>query len=124
MWRVAWIHPDQVKARKAIAVPLSDTAIAVLPRHLQKKRDPAHVEAVFAYRGNPAYQTSTAAWRRTLERADIRDFRSHDLRHTWASWQVQRGTPLHVLKELGGRETMEMVQRHAHLSPALRLGGI
>jgi site-specific recombinase XerD len=28
----------------------------------------------------------------------------------------QRGTPLQVLKELGGWETMEMVQRYAHLS--------
>jgi hypothetical protein len=29
---------------------------------------------------------------------------------------VQRGTPLQVLKELGGWETLEMVQRYAHLS--------
>lgn len=34
----------------------------------------------------------------------------------WASWHVQRGTPLQVLKELGGWGTMEMVQRYAHLS--------
>lgn len=39
-----------------------------------------------------------------------------DLRHTWANWHVQHGTPLHVLKELGGWETLEMVQRYAHLS--------
>lgn len=29
---------------------------------------------------------------------------------------MQRGTPLHVVKELGGWETMEMVQRYAHMS--------
>ena len=29
---------------------------------------------------------------------------------------MQRGTPLHVLKELGGWETMEIVQRYAQLS--------
>lgn len=29
---------------------------------------------------------------------------------------MQRGTPLQVLTELGGWETMEMVQRYAHLS--------
>jgi hypothetical protein len=29
---------------------------------------------------------------------------------------VQCGAPLQVLKELGGWETMEMVQRYAHLS--------
>ncbi len=114
--RVAWIHPDQAKARKAITVPLSDTAITVLRRQLPKKRQPGHVEAVFVYRGSPVYQTTTAAWKKALERAGIRDFRWHDLRHTWASWHVQRGTPLQVLKELGGWETMEMVQRYAHLS--------
>jgi site-specific recombinase XerD len=46
----------------------------------------------------------------------MEDFHWHDLRHTWASWHVQRGTPLQVLKELGGWETLEMVQRYAHLS--------
>ncbi|WP_269766465.1 tyrosine-type recombinase/integrase [Burkholderia ubonensis] len=114
--RVAWIHPDQAKAKKAITVPLSDTAIAVLRRQLAKQRAPGFVDSVFVYQGKPVYQTTTAAWRKALERARIRDFRWHDLRHTWASWHVQRGTPLQVLKELGGWETMEMVQRYAHLS--------
>ena len=80
------------------------------------KRAPEFVDSVFVHHGKPVYQTVTAAWRKALERAGIRDFRWHDLRHTWASWYVQRGTPLQVLKELGGWETMEMVQRYAALS--------
>ena len=48
--------------------------------------------------------------------AGIADFRWHDLRHSWASWHVQAGTPLHVLQELGGWESVEMVRRYAHLS--------
>ncbi|AOJ36554.1 integrase [Burkholderia sp. AU33423] len=114
--RVAWIHPDQAKARKAITVPLSDTAIAVLRRQRANPRAPACADSVFTYRGKPVYQTATAAWAKALQRAGLSDFRWHDLRHTWASWHVQRGTPLQVLKELGGWETMEMVQRYAHLS--------
>jgi integrase len=51
-----------------------------------------------------------------LGRARIDDFRRHDLRHTWASWHVQNGTPLHVLQEMGGWESPEMVRRYAHLS--------
>ena len=42
----------------------------------------------------------------------------HDLPHTWASWHVQAGTPLHVLQELGGWECVEMVRKYAHLSTA------
>lgn len=114
--RIAWIHPDQAKARKAIAVPLSETALAVLRRQLPAQRQAAYRDSVFVYRGRPVRQTSTAAWKKALARAGIEDFRWHDLRHTWASWHVQRGTPLQVLKELGGWETMEMVQRYAHLS--------
>jgi site-specific recombinase XerC len=44
-------------------------------------------------------------------------YRHIKLRHTWASWHVQNGTPLHILKELGGWATYEMVQRYAHLAP-------
>ncbi len=36
--RMAWIHTDQAKASKAIAVPLSDTAIAILERRLAIKQ--------------------------------------------------------------------------------------
>ena len=52
-----------------------------------------------------------------LERAGIeRSFRWHDLRHTWASWHVQSGTPLQELMELGGWASFEMVLRYAHLA--------
>jgi integrase len=45
------------------------------------------------------------------------DFRWHDLRHTWAFWHVQAGTPIHVLQELGGWSDIRMVQKYAHLAP-------
>ncbi|HAG52714.1 MAG TPA: hypothetical protein DCL21_02895 [Alphaproteobacteria bacterium] len=45
----------------------------------------------------------------------MHDFRWHDLRHTWASWHIQNGTPLMVLKELGGWSSLDMVMKYAHL---------
>jgi integrase len=71
---------------------------------------------VFSYEGKSIRQVSTKAWYAALERAGITDFRWHDLRHTWASWHVQNGTPLHALQELGGWESSEMVRRYAHFS--------
>lgn len=109
--RCAWIHPDQAKARKAIAVPLTAGAVAVLRQQIGK-----HETHVFSYRGKPIQQVNTKAWRGALKRVGIEDFRWHDLRHTWASWHVQSGTPLHALQELGAWETAEMVRRYAHLS--------
>lgn len=108
---VAWIHPDQAKARKAIAVPLNPEARELLLSHLGK-----HVAFVFTFEGEPIRQVNTLAWRKALKRAGIENFRWHDLRHTWASWHVQAGTPLNILQELGGWESFEMVRRYAHLS--------
>jgi integrase len=107
----AWIHPDQAKARKAIPVPLSDVAVAVLRKQIGK-----HLTNVFTFNGKPVYQVNTKAWQKALKRAGIEDFRWHDLRHTWASWHIQEGTPMHILQELGGWSTSEMVQKYAHLS--------
>lgn len=109
--RLAWIHPDQAKARKAIPVPLNAAAM-----HVIQKRMGAHPTHVFSFLGRVITQVSTKAWYAALKRAGIENFRWHDLRHTWASWHVQEGTPLFVLQELGGWESPEMVRRYAHLS--------
>jgi len=63
-------------------------------------------------------QRNACIFNRACKAVGSEDFHWHDLRHTWASWHVQRGTPLLVLKELGGWETIEMVQKYAHLAPS------
>jgi len=110
--KVAWIHADQAKARKAIGVPLNSNAIEVLRRQIGK-----HSTRVFTYKAKPVNKANTSAWRKALVRAGITDFRWHDLRHTWASWHIQSGTPLHALQELGAWSDVRMVQKYAHLAP-------
>lgn len=111
--KLAWIHPDQSKSKKPIGVPLNDDAISVLESMKGK-----HESLVFVSKtGNWLADPNNRDWRKSLEDAGIEDFRWHDLRHTWASWHVQNGTPLYVLKELGGWKTLAMVERYAHLSP-------
>ncbi|MEQ1740522.1 MAG: site-specific integrase, partial [Methyloglobulus sp.] len=107
----AWIHAKQAKGNKAIAVPLNNDALAVIQQQIGK-----HSTHVFTYKGDPVTRANNHAWVKALIRADIADFRWHDLRHTWASWHVQNGTPLHILKELGGWADLTMVLRYAHLS--------
>jgi Phage integrase family len=51
-------------------------------------------------------------------RAGNEDFCWHDLRHTWASWLIQNGTPLYDLQEMSGWKSTEMVRRYVHLAPA------
>ena len=108
---LAWVHPDQAKARRAIAVPLNPEAMALVRKQIGK-----HATYVFSYDGKAIKQVSTKAWYHALARAGIEDFRWHDLRHCWASWHVQNGTPLFALQELGGWQSPEMVRRYAHLA--------
>jgi len=111
--RVAWIHADQAKGRKAIHVSLNSVACSVLQRQIGN-----HASRVFTFRGKPITQANTRAWKNALKRAKLEDFRWHDLRHTWASWLVQNGTPLYAVQEMGAWESEGMVRRYAHLAPA------
>lgn len=105
--QVAWIHHDEAKAGRSIAVPLNQDALSVL-----RRRHGKHADYVFTFAGKPVERCSTKAWHRALQRAGIENFRWHDLRHTWASWHVQSGTSLQELMELGGWATYEMVMRY------------
>jgi integrase len=108
----AWVGAGQSKNGKPIAVPLNATALEVVRRQLGK-----HRERVFTYAGKPLGHANTLAWRKALKRAGIANFRWHDLRHTWASWHRQSGTPTHELQRLGGWRSSVMVERYAHLAP-------
>lgn len=109
--RIAWIHPDQAKAGEAIGVPLNAEALMVL-----RQRSGKHAQFVFVYEGKPVWQVNTKAWRNAVAKAGLKNFRRHDLRHTWASWHARAGTPLNALQEMGGWRTPAMVQRYAHLN--------
>lgn len=87
-------------------------ALAVLVRQIGKRPT-----RVFTYADKPLANAGTRAWRSALLRADIKNFRWHDLRHTWATWQRQAGTPTHELQRLGGWKSSVMVERYAHLAP-------
>lgn len=128
--RKAWVNPDEAKGGALIMIPLSEQAIEILNAQFGK-----HPDFVFTYKGRPIKSTKKA-WKRALVNAGIdvvqrvsqngpdkgkpyltSTFRWHDLRHTWASWHIQAGTPLAALKELGAWKSLDMVMRYAHLTP-------
>ena len=116
--RIAWIWPDETKAGKPISVPLNADALAVLAA-----RRGIDARYVFTYRRAPIFHATTKAWSAACQRAGIdRGFTFHGLRHTWASWHVMAGTPLEVLRQLGGWADMTMVLRYAHLAPGYVAG--
>lgn len=119
-----WVEAEGMKAGKAISVPLSKEALDVL-----NTQAGVHEEFVFTFRGKPIKEVKTA-WQAANVRAGTgrmvdglyQGFTWHGMRHTWATWHVQAGTPLDVLQKLGGWEDQRMVQNYAHHSPGYLAG--
>ncbi len=132
--RLVWVEGNEMKGGKAIGVPLNKEAMNVLK--LVSGQDKFWV---FTYRGKPIAEIKTA-FQAACIRAGVgrveeahdpallphtrghrkgagvyTGFTWHGLRHTWATWHAQNGTPLEVLQELGGWTDMRMLtQNYAH----------
>lgn len=117
--RAVWVEAEDMKGGKAVAVPLSDRAVEIL-----QTRQGAHEVFVFTYRGRPIGSVKTAFQRACVE-AELGHFEGpkyqgftwHGLRHTWATWHAQSGTPVEILQKLGAWADLRMVMNYAHHSP-------
>lgn len=111
--RVIWIPAEVMKADKPHRVKLAPDAYRILKAQQGKHDRWVFVSSKKA--DQPPSEIKTA-WKEALTRAKIPACRWHDLRHTWATWHLLNGTPLAVLKELGGWSDMRMVMRYAHMA--------
>jgi len=103
------IRIEETKSGRRREVPLVDESDAVLVR-----RGPQARGLVF---GSSSWTAFRKHWEAAVQAAGLVDFHFHDLRHTFASWAVQRGVSLQELKHLLGHASLAMVMRYAHLSP-------
>ncbi|WP_017429382.1 tyrosine-type recombinase/integrase [Vreelandella jeotgali] len=106
-----WCIPDN-KSGRARYVPLSDYLIKML-RYLEKEKACDYILP------NPEtlkpYVNMYHAWNTARKKADLHDFRMHDLRHTAASYMVNNGIPLYIVKEILGHANYATTQRYSHL---------
>lgn len=116
-----WTHVDmragiitvsarEMKGRAGLCLPITPRL-----RRILAARRGQHPVWVFSSGGRRLTRPPHESWYGALQRLGIEDFRWHDLRHTWASWHAQRGTPMLVLQQAGGWKSASMVNRYAHL---------
>jgi integrase len=84
-------------------VPLTDLVLVAL-RALPREGD-----RVFPF-------DLTKAWRGAMARAEVKNFRWHDLRHSAASHLAKSGASSVEIASLLGHRTLGMVRRYAHLA--------
>lgn len=72
---------------------------------------------------NKNIKSFNKGWQLCKKRANI-NCRIHDLRHTYASWLVQKGVPIYTVKELLGHGDITSTMRYAHLDYATKVEAV
>jgi integrase len=97
-------------------IPLVETALDLLR---SKYTNHAVDSLVFPSPNSPSKPIDIrSAWETAMSKADISNFRFHDLRHTAASYLAMSQASLLEIGTLLGHKTVQMTKRYAHLSNA------
>lgn len=111
----------QTKSGKARKIPISDKLMSELLKLKQNKIS----EYVFT---NPFTKTKYVSihkgFAEVLKKANITNFRFHDLRHTAATRMTEMGIDLVVVQEILGHSDVKTTMRYAHPVPERKLKAI
>ena len=103
-------------------IPLNDEAKAIMLRLYDKSATKEGL--VFPSKNNQPFNNIKRSWSSVLEKAQITQFRWHDLRHHFASKLVMAGVDLNTVRELLGHSDIKMTLRYSHLAPEHKVNAV
>ena len=114
------IHVATSKNHERRDIPVNDMLFAELKKFAKKRRKRSRKGGMRLF----PYRNIRKAFQAACRRAQIKDFRFHDLRHTFASHLVMSGVDLATTRDLLGHKSIEMTLRYSHLSPGHRVNAV
>ncbi len=98
-------------------LPITGHALELLRNYAKLRR--LDTNLVFPSKAKPKQSIDIRChWEAAIKKADIEDFRFHDLRHSAASYLAMNGATIAEIAEVLGHKTLQMVKRYSHLSEA------
>ena len=111
--RNGFIYITESKMDEPREIPINNDLAAMFKeiRREQELTSPF----VFTYAGHRISKVNNS-FHSAMKRAEIQNFRFHDLRHTFASHLIMKGASLKEVQELLGHKDIKMTMRYAHLA--------
>lgn len=101
------------KGKKIIRLPISDMLLDVLMSLNPKEKGYVFIRPETGER----YKDIRGSFKSALERANIKDFRFHDLRRTFGTWLLQAGTDIRTIQYLLCHSSVSVTERYLAITP-------
>jgi len=115
-----WSDVDLLN-RKITILKTKNKEVRIIPinglLYQELRRMPRNGEYLFSKEDGRPYGDPKRAFKSALKSACIKDFRFHDLRHTFASHLALSGIDIRTIQELLGHKDIRLTMRYSHLSP-------
>lgn len=115
------VRGETTKTSDTRHIPMNKESLYVLKNW---KKQSTKFRYVFPSQEGGRLEDIKSAWLKLLERAQIIDFRWHDMRHDFASRLVMAGVPLNTVRDLLGHSDIKMTLRYAHLAPGTKAAAV
>jgi len=111
---IDFTDPKDSRNKQASIIPISRKLLGQLKRHKRYGTDIGYVIHINQER----IKSVKTSFKSACKRAGLEGVTPHSLRHTAASWRVQRRVPTYEIAKMLGHSSPQMIEQvYGHMSP-------